>query len=367
MEFRLSDDQRVLKEEARRFLHEQCPMSLVRPAMETETAHDRGLWKRMADLGWMGIDVPEALGGAGLSFVELALVLEEMGRVVLPGPYFSTAVLATGAVLYGGDDDQQRALLPRLASGDVVATLACWEDASGWDPSKIAATAVRDEDGWRVDGAKRFVTDAASAEVFVVAARSDDEPHLFWLEADDPGVTRTPLDAMDETRKLGDLALDGARAVRLNGSPLALARVCDRAAAALAAEMTGGAERVLELSVEYAKQRVQFGVPIGSFQAIKHKAADMLVAVEASRSAAYYAAWMVAEGAADEAALAASMAKSYVSDAYAKVAGDGIQIHGGIGFTWEHDMHIYYKRAKGSAYAFGDGIFHRERIAERVL
>jgi len=353
MDFGFSEEQDLLRDAARDFLAKECPMTTVRRLMEDESGHSRALWEQMAQLGWLGLIVPEKYGGAGLDFVDLVVVLEEMGRVVLPGPYLSTAVQAVVCLLDAGTGDQQARYLPDIASGRLLATVALLEPNGRWDAGGIEATATADGSGYRLDGTKLFVPDGHIAELLIVAAltpgsTAEDGVSLFCVDRRTPGVETVPLKSMDQTRRLAEVRLDG---VSVEGGSLlgemgagwrTVSRLGDRAKVALCAEMCGGAQRVLDMSVEYAKVREQFGRPIGSFQAIQHKCADMLVQVESSKSATYYAAWAVA-GDVPGAPLAAAMAKAYCSDAYRVVAGEGIQIHGGIGFTWEHDMHIYFK------------------------
>jgi alkylation response protein AidB-like acyl-CoA dehydrogenase len=365
MEFDLNEDQRALRDEARRFLEKEAPVSYARAMMDDPRGYREDVWKKVADLGWTALPFPEDVGGLDQGFVALAILLAEMGRVVLPGPFFSTVVLAGHAIQEAGSDAQRKELVPAIAAGDVIATLAFGESSGRWDADGITCEAQADGEGFRLHGEKRFVPDGAVAERFVVAARSTDGVGLFLAEPGE-GVEVTPLQTMDLTRKVADVAFRGTPAERLGESTDAsLQAILDRAAVALSAEMLGGGERVLELSVDYAKQRVQFDRPIGSFQAVKHRAADMLLEVESLRSAVYYAAWAL-ERRHPDASLSASMAKAYASDAYREVAASGIQIHGGIGFTWEHDMHLYFKRAKASEVAFGDAVWHRERMA-RIL
>jgi alkylation response protein AidB-like acyl-CoA dehydrogenase len=305
------------------------------------------------------------------------VVLEEMGRAVMPGPFFSTVLLGGAAILRAGSPAQQAAWLPRIAAGEARATLALLEESAEWEPEGVALAARAGRSGgWTLSGTKLFVPDGHTADVLVVAARTAratraEPAHgitLFLVPADARGVAAAPLPTMDQTRKLAEVTLRrvevGPEAVLgpVHGGWAVLARLLERAAVALCAEMCGGAQRVLDLCTEYAKVRVAFGRPIGAYQAIKHRCADMLVAIENAKSITYYAAW-AADQEAPDAALAASMAKAFVSDAYRKVAGDGIQIHGGIGFTWEHDLHLYFKRAKGSEVTFGDATLHRERVA----
>ncbi|HZR83280.1 MAG TPA: acyl-CoA dehydrogenase family protein [Candidatus Binatia bacterium] len=377
MDFGFSEDQEMLRQSARDFLAKECPMTLVRKMMDDESGHSRELWKKMAELGWHGLILPEEYGGAGLTFVDLVVVLEEMGRVVLPGPFLSTVVYAGVTLLEAGSDEQKKKLLPKIATGELVATLALLEPSGRWDADGIAATATAEGGGYRLDGTKLFVPDGHVADLLIVAARKPgtsgkDGVSLFVVEANAAGVKRTPLKTMDQTRKLSEVTLS---AVKVGKDALlgaegrawkTIERVADRGKVALCAEMCGGAQRVLDMSVEYAKVREQFGKPIGSFQAIQHKCANMMVQVESSKSATYYAAWAVANDV-EEAPLAAAMAKAYCSDAYRMVAGEGIQIHGGIGFTWEHDMHIYFKRAKSSEVTFGDATWNREIVAQHIL
>jgi alkylation response protein AidB-like acyl-CoA dehydrogenase len=363
MEFDLNDEQRALRDEARRFLDAEAPVSYARAMMEDERGWRDDVWRRMASLGFMGVPFPEQYGGVGQGFIALTIVLTEMGRVVFPGPYFSTVVMAGHAVLEAGTEEQRKELLPQIAGGDLIATLAFDETRNRWDENAISVTATPVADGFTLSGEKRLVIDGAQSHRHIVAARAGDEVSLFVTRPQE-AVTRTPASLIDQTRKVADVRFDDARADML-GEPgwEPLQRILDRICVGLAAEMLGGAARVLELSVAYAKDRVQFGRPIGSFQAVKHRAADMLLDVESLRSAVYYAAWAIERGHPD-ASLAASMAKAYASDAYRRVAASGIQIHGGIGFTWEHDMHLYFKRAKASEAAFGDAVWHRDRMAQ---
>jgi len=377
MDFGFSEDQEMLRQSARDFLAKESPMTFVRKMMDDESGHSPELWKKMAELGWQGLILPEEYGGAGLNFVDLVVVLEEMGRAVLPGPFLSTVVHAGVALIEAGSDAQKKKYLPAIAEGRLIATLALLEPAGRWDADGIAATVTADAGGYRLDGIKLFVPDAQVANLLIVAARKPGSSgtegvSLFCVDAKAPGVKITSLKTMDQTRKLCEVALTG---VKLGKDALlgaegqgwkTIDRVADRVKVALSAEMCGGAQKVLEMSVEYAKVREQFGKPIGSFQAIQHKCANMMVQVESSKSATYYAAWAVANDVA-EAKLAAAMAKAYCSDAYRFVAGEGIQIHGGIGFTWEHDMHIYFKRAKSSEVTFGDATWNREIVAQHIL
>ena len=380
MDFGFSQEQELLRQTARSFLEKECPSTFVRRMMDDPAGTTGELWTKLAELGWLGLIYPEAYGGAGLGQVDLTVVLEEMGRAVMAGPYFSTVLLGGLAVLEAGSAAQKEAWLPKITAGEARATLALTEESARWDAAGVELGAKPGKDGGFVlSGTKLFVPDGHTADLLVVAARTAratkaDPQHgisLFLVPAHAKGVSATLLPTMDQTRKLAEVTLrrvevgPDALLGPVHGGWAPLARVLDRATVALCAEMCGGAQRVLDLCTEYAKVRIAFGKPIGTYQAVKHKCADMLVAVENAKSITYYAAWAVDEGV-PEAPLAASMAKAYVSDAYRKVAGDGIQIHGGIGFTWEHDLHLYFKRAKGSEVTFGDATQHRERVAQLI-
>jgi alkylation response protein AidB-like acyl-CoA dehydrogenase len=369
MNFAFSEEQEELRRITRQFLESKSPETEVRRLMDTTDGYDPAVWSQMAnELGLQSLTIPEEYGGQGFTYVELTVVLEEMGRALLAAPFFSTVVLATNAILHSGDEAAKKELLPGIASGETIATLAITEPNGKWDLSGIEATANRSGDGWTIDGTKMFVLDGHVANLIVVAARTGDGISLFAVEGDAEGLTRTPLATMDQTRKQAKLEFSGvpARLIGTEGGAAdVLGRVLDLAAVALAAEQVGGAQMVLDMSVDYAKNRVQFGRPIGSFQAIKHKCADMLLEVESAKSAAYYAAWCAAE-LNDELPEVACLAKAYCSEAYFHSAAENIQIHGGIGFTWEHPAHLYFKRAKSSELLFGDPTYHRELLAQRL-
>jgi len=319
-------------------------------------------------LGLQGLAIPEEFGGSGFSYVELVVVLEEMGRALLCAPYFSTVALAANTILHSGDDAAKKELLPGIASGETIATLAITEDSGRWDLDGIQLVAKKNGDAYALDGHKMFVIDGGNANLIIVAARTDKGISLFAVDGDASGLTRTALQTMDQTRKQARLEFSNTPARLIGedgGAEAGLSKTLDLAAVALAAEQVGGAQMCLDMSVEYAKVRVQFGRPIGSFQAIKHKCADMLLEVESAKSAAYYAGWAAAE-LNEELPVVASLAKAYCSDAYFHAAAENIQIHGGIGFTWEHDAHLYFKRAKSSELLFGDPTYHRELLAQRI-
>jgi alkylation response protein AidB-like acyl-CoA dehydrogenase len=357
MEFGLNETQRMLKEDARKFLAAECPMKEVRRIMETATVHDAALWSNLAAQGYTGIMFPEEYDGAGLGKVEMALFIEEAGRALLPGPFFSTVALAGAVLNETASPEQKKTFLAPICRGEACSTVAILEASAGWNTDGCCIASANG----KIRGEKLFVTDAAVADFILVVAADA----VFVVDAKAPGISIEPMASMDLTRKLYSVHFTDAPAQKLEHSA-GLARGLDIATAALAAEMVGGMQRTLEMTVEYAKTRKQFGKPIGIFQAVQHQCADMYLETESARSAAYYAAWALEENAAD-AATAVSIAKMYASDAARAVGNRGIQVHGGMGFTWENDLHLYYRRAKSSETMFGDATFHRERIARLVI
>jgi len=374
MRFSLTEEQEELRRVVRRFLETTSPIGEARRLMDTSEGYEPAVWKQLSqELALPGVQIPEAYGGQGFGFVELGVVLEEMGRALLCAPYFSSAVMAANAILNAGSESQKGALLPGIAAGETLATFALAEPSGRWDASGVELEARRSGTTWTLHGEKSFVLDGCAADLIVVVARargSEGESGLsfFTLRANADDFTRRPLDVIDPTRKLARLTFNGARAELLGeageGGP-ALAKTLDQASAALASEMVGGAQRLLEMTVDYAKTRVQFGRPIGSFQAIKHKCADMLLELELARSSAGYAA-EAADSAEEELPAVASLAKAQGSDAFLHIAAESIQIHGGLGFTWEQDVHLFFKRAKSSEGLLGDPTFHRERLARHL-
>lgn len=353
---------------ARRFLEEVSEAQYVRRSLEQEVPFDRDLWRRIADMGWLSLGVPEEYGGARTNMFDIVVLMEEVGRALFPATLFSTVCLGAAAILMNGDESQKAAYLPSIVRGEAIVSLAVCEDRAGWDGSNVETRAERGGGGWLLNGTKLFVPDGSDADVLVVLARTDAGPTLFLVDATAPGVTRRTHETMDRTRRLAQVDLDGVmvRDSATLGTPGTaidtLLPVLQRAAVGLAAEQVGGAQCVLDMSVTYAKSRMQFDRPIGSFQAIKHKCADMLLKVETARSATYYAAW-TADEAPEDLPVAASLAKAYCSEAYYYCAAQNIQIHGGIGFTWEHDAHLYFKRAASSQILLGSPEQHRELIA----
>ena len=366
MNFAFTEEQEELRKTVRAFLEAKSSEEAVREQMETDNGFDDAVWAQMGEqMGLQGLAIPEEFGGSGYGYVELGIVLEEMGRSLLCAPFFSTVVLAANALILSGDDAAKQAHLPGIAAGATKATVAFTEPNGKWDESGIEA--IADADG-KITGTKSFVLDGNTADLIIVAAKTAAGTSLFAVAGDAAGLTKTALSTMDQTRKQAKLDLDGVQGTLIGtngGGWDILERVLDLAAVGLAAEQVGGAQMVLDMAVEYAKVRVQFGRPIGSFQAIKHKCADMLLEVESAKSAAYYGMWCAAEMN-DELASTASLAKAYCSEAYFHAAAENIQIHGGIGFTWEHPAHLYFKRAKSSELLFGDPTYHREQLAQRI-
>lgn len=357
MQFGLSESQQILKDTARKFFAGESPIAAVRKAIETETAYDAALWTKLAEQGFTGIITPEEYGGMGLGNVELALLMEEAGYALLPGPFFSTVAMAGNVIEACASPEQKREYLGRIAEGRARATVALVEAAGSWDTESLKLSSA----GNKLNGAKLFVTDAAVADFMVVIGGDG----VFVVDAKAPGLHVEPMKGMDLARKIYSIEFKNTPAERL-GNASGLSRALDVATTALCAEMTGGMQRVLELTVGYAKTRKQFGKPIGIFQAVQHLCADMYLETESSRSATYYAAWALEENMPDAMA-AVSVAKMYASDASRSVGNRGIQVHGGMGFTWENDIHLYYRRAKASETMLGDATFHRERIARLVI
>ena len=357
MQFGLSESQEFLKDSARKFFAGECPSAEMRRLMDTDSAYDAALWSKLTDQGYTGIIFPEEYGGVGLGKVELMLLMEETGRALLPGPLFSTVVLAGSVLEAVSTPANKEKYLAPICRGEARATVAILEASASWNPRDVHMSATNG----KLSGEKLFVSDAAIADFIIVVARNG----VFVVDSEARGLKISPMSAMDLTRKLYALEFKDTPAEQL-GPNTNLPRALDIASAALAAELVGGMQRTLDLTVEYAKTRKQFGKPIGIFQAVQHQCADMYLETESSRSAVYYAGWALEENAPD-ASTAVSIAKMYSSDAARTVGNRGIQIHGGMGFTWENDLHLYYRRAKASENAFGDATFHRERIASLVI
>jgi alkylation response protein AidB-like acyl-CoA dehydrogenase len=351
MQFGLSETQQILKSNARKFFAAECPIARVRRAMESETAHDEDLWRKMTVQGYPGIIFPEEHGGMGLGKVELALLMEEMGRALVPGPFLST-IAAASVIDACGSEQQKREYLEPVCGGAARAALALTD--------RTARLPLQVRDG-ALTGEKLFVSDAAVADFLVVAG----QPGVHVVRAGAAGMRIAAMPAMDQTRKIYAVKFDNTPAAPL-ANPSGLDRALEIATMAVAAELVGGMQRVLDLAVEYAKTRKQFGKPIGQFQAVQHPLADSYLETESARSAVYYAAWAIEECAPD-ASTAVSVAKMYASDAARSTGNRAIQVHGGMGFTWENDLHLYYRRFKANETAFGDATEHRERIARLVI
>ena len=369
MYFSFGTEHDQLREAVRDFLSDKSPEAEVRRLMETEQGYDPAVWHQMAaQLGLQGLTIDEKFGGAGYGYVELLVVLEEMGRSLLCAPYFSTVALAANLLMTLGDGAAMSDYLPGIADGSLTATVALAEASGRWDePGITLAAAAGSAGGWTLAGEKTYVLDGHTAGLVLVTARTPGGVSVFAVEPGAAGFAAAPLSVMDATRKQARLTFDAtpARLIGTEGTAWpVIAKTLDLAVVALAAEQVGGAQQVLDTAVAHARERVQYGRPIGSFQAVKHKCADLLVEVESARSAACYAAWAAAEDS-DELPAVASLAKSLCSETYFHAAAENIQIHGGIGFTWEHSAHLYFKRAKSSELLFGDPSYHRELFARR--
>jgi alkylation response protein AidB-like acyl-CoA dehydrogenase len=366
--FALSAEQLELRASVRSLLELKSSEADVRAIMETAEGYDPQLWRQMAEqLGLHGLAIPEEFGGHGFGFTELGVVLEEMGRALLPGPFFASAVLAAAVLMQCDDLEAQKRYLPGIASGERIATLALTEMAGLWNVDAVAATGRRRAGTWRLNGTKTFVPDGHVADLMLVVARTEAGPSLFAVDHPER-INRRPLSTLDSTRRQARVEFSDTAAELIGAEGRArpkLARALDIAAAGLAAEQVGGAQRCLDMAVDYAKTRKQFGKPIGSFQAIRHMCADLMLDIECARGAAQYAA-RAATDLSDELPAAASLAKACCSDAYVRAASRNIQIHGGIGFTWEHPAHMYYKRAQSSGMLLGDADYHRGLLADRI-
>jgi len=369
MNFGFTEEQELLRAEVRKFLEQNAPLEQVRRIAESPEGFDRELWKRMAELGWIGIGVPEEHGGLGMGFETLVVVLEETGRTLFPSPLVSTLLAAAG-IARAGDAAQRERWLPGLAEGSRIGTLALLEESDDLEPRGIALSGRRRDDGWELTGRKLFVPDAGAADLFLVPFRTGEAPGdvaVAVLERGDPGVSSAEQPGMDATRRTGRLELDHARVgddrlLGAQGDGAALVSwLVDVGALAVAAEVGGAAEQAVAITAAFAGERVQFGSPIGRFQGVKHPLAEMHVDVESVKSLVYYAAWALDQDAPD-AAQAVSRAKAYASEAFPRIGVDGVQLHGGVGYTMEYDIQMYLKRSKWARAAFGDADFHYDRL-----
>lgn len=377
-EYSLNEQQEMLKTMARDFIAKECPMTSVRKLMADETGFSPELWKKMAELGWLGLVFPEEYGGTAMNFRDLTILFEEMGRAVLPSPFLSTLLLVGMPILDFGTKEQKKEILPKIASGEIVCTLAALEDDGDWYADSINVRADLRGGQYVINGTKLFVPDAKTANYMLIAARTKrtENPEegitLFLLDKKDVwGILTTPLQTIDETRKVWEVTFMNVPVPvkniigELNQGWSIMKQIALYTTAALCAEMVGAGEKAFEMTVAYLKDRIAFGVPIGSFQALQHRAADLVIGLEYSRSLMEWAAETIKEND-PNAPVAVSMAKSFCGDTCKKVVAEGIQMHGGIGFTWDHDMHLYFKRIWTSDNSFGDGIYHRELIAKSL-
>jgi len=376
MDITLSKTQQNIAIEARRFLKKECPPEYVQEMFLDDHGFKDDLWGKMTEMDWMALRIPEAYGGMGMEQIDMCLLLEEMGRAMVPGPFFSTVILAGETIMAAGTDTQKKKYLGAIADGNAKATLALHEPDGGSDLEFIHIPATRNGDDFIIDGTKLYVPDAHVADFFVMPVRTkkDGKPadslSLFIVSTKEKGITISPLPTMDGTRKLSTVTCDKVRLSKesilgeLNKGRQPLFQALQRAQVGLCAESVGGAQKVMELARDYAKIRVQYDQPIGAFQSIKHMCAQMFVEAESSRSMLYWASWAQDHGDDHEAAIAASSAKSYCTDAYTKVASNGIQVLGGTGFTMENEMHLYLKRAKANPAALGTPVYHRERVMQ---
>lgn len=373
MDFGLSEEQEMLQQSAREFLTQECPPTFVREMYKDQDGFSRELHRKMAEQGWTGLLIPEAHNGLGLKMLDMAVLLEEMGRAAVPGPFLFSSVLFALGVTLGGSAAQKKLWLPRIVSGEATGVLAFLEEDDRLDAAGVMLKAKKSRDEYVLSGVKMFVPFAAVADVLLVAARTSGRDEagvsLFLVDRESPGIILNPLNIFDQTRRVYAVEFKNVAAPKTalvgeeGGGWKILARLLDAACVALAADSLGGAQKALEMAVEYTKVRTQFNRPIASFQALKHMAAEVVSEIEPARSLVWYAAH-VFDARPREASRAASLAKARLSDVYAHATNQAVQMHGGIGFTWEHDMHFWFKRAKWNEFAFGDATYHRERIAQ---
>ena len=371
MDFEFSEEQNMLRKFARDFLVDKCTKEYVREMEADEQGYSNDIWKEMAELGWMGLVFPEKYNGGDMSFFELTVLLEEMGRACLPGPFFSTVVLGGMAILDAGTEEQKNEFLPKIASGKMIMALALTEPDGTYTPQGISVTAVQEGNDYIINGTKLFVADADIADYFLCAVRtkpgtSADGISLFLVDAKNSGISKTSLQTI-AADKQSEVVFNNVRVPKenmlgqLDSAWPTIERLMERAAVGKCAEMIGGAQQVLESTIEYAKDRHQFGRPIGSFQAVQHHCANMATDVEGSKFITYQAAWTISEGL--PAQKEAAMAKAWVSKADQRVILLGHQIHGAIGFTQDYDLQLYFRRAKAAQLVFGNSDFHLEKVA----
>lgn len=372
MEFELNETQKLFQRSARELFAQECPPTLVREMIEKNAPYSDAVWNKLVEQGWTGLIFSEEDGGLGLGMVELAVAFEEMGRALVPGAFLSTVALAGSLIEKACSPDYRAKRLHAICDGRSKATVALLEETANWDPDGVRLAATPVDGGFKLNGEKLFVSDASVADCIITVARAGSGIVIAFVDAAAPGVTVKPMPGIDVTRllsavELKDVLVDTEDVIANPAKArAALDYALNVATLALSAEMVGGMQLLLEASVEYAKTRKQFGKPIGQFQAVQHHCANMLLMTESARSAVYYAAWLMGDDPA-EAPVAVSIAKAYASDGYREVGNLAVQVHGGIGFTWDENIHFYYKRAKASELMFGDATYHRERIANLVM
>jgi alkylation response protein AidB-like acyl-CoA dehydrogenase len=375
MDIGLSEEQEILKASARDFLARECPKKLVKELDESDKGYSPELWRKMAELGWMGLVFPEEYDGGGGTFRDLVVLLEEMGYNILPGPFFSTIVLGGLPILKAGSEEQKKKFLSRIARGELILTMALTETTASYDASAIAVKASPRNSEYSINGTKLFVTDANVADYLLCVARTKETANpqtgitIFVVDAKTPGIKCTLLETLAHDKQ-NEVVFDNVNVAKDNivggldqGWPV-IQDTLDKAAVAKCAEMVGGAQAALEMAVNYAKERIQFNRPIGTFQAVQHYCANMVTDVDGARYITYKAAWKLSEGL--PATKSVAMAKAWVGDAYQRVTMLGQQVFGAIGFTMDHDMHLYYRRARAGAMAFGNSNFHREVVAKEL-
>jgi alkylation response protein AidB-like acyl-CoA dehydrogenase len=375
MEFELTEEQKILQSSAADFLKKECPKALVRQVAETDEKYSPELWRKMAELGWLGLHLPEEYGGTGWSFLHMAVLMEEMGYNICPAPFISTTLLGCVPILEAGTEGQKREILPKTANGELILTMALTEPDGGYEPSSLKVKAARADDGWVIDGVKLFVPDALVADYILCVARTNDAPDpaagltLFLVKRDHPGVTVTPLKTISKDNQC-EVVFDKVRvdAGSVIGQvdqawPIVKAAL-NKAAVARAAETVGAMRAALDLSLAYSKERVQFGQPIGGFQAMQHYMADMWVDILGTRNLVLQAAWKLSTG--EPADKEVSMAKIRAGEMGRKTTTVGHRIFAGIGFTMEHDLHLYHRRTVAADMAFGDSDFHHEQVAKSL-
>jgi len=376
MDFSLTEEQEMLRKTARDFLEKECPKTMVREMAEDEKGYSPQLWQKIAELGWLGLVFPTRYGGGDGNFLDLVVLLEEMGRALLPSPFFATVILGGLYILEAGSEEQKETFLPKVVSGDIQLTLALTEPSAGYDAGSVTVKAVSRQGDYIINGTKLFVPNAYVADYLLCVARTknsgkpDEGITTFIVDAKTPGITVTPLKTIardNQCEVLFENTIAPKRSIlgELDNSWPDVEKILQKATVALCADMNGGAQQVIDMTVSYAKERVQFGRPIGSLTALQHHCSNMTISLEASRSLTYEAAWRISHDL--PGAMEVSMAKSWASECYTQITQLGMLIHGGVGFMEDHDLPLYYRRAKATEVILGDADSHRERIAKEIL